>query len=71
MAYMICTGECVHCHKLFSFNPDRVPSVRVPSTGTKEPICQECVAWANPLRIAKGLQPIQVLPGAYDEQECP
>lgn len=70
MAFMLCTGECVHCHKLFSFNPDLVPSVRDPRTGMKEPLCRACVEWANPLRVANGLQPIQILPGAYEAQEC-
>lgn len=71
MALMICTGCCVNCNGIFSFNPDLVPSVRVPSTGTKEPICQTCVEWANPLRVAKGLPLIEVPPGAYEGQECP
>lgn len=67
MGYMLCHGECANCHRLFSFNPDFVPSVRV--NGHKEPICRACVEWANPLRKEKGLAEIQILPGAYEPQE--
>jgi hypothetical protein len=67
MGWMFCTGQCVNCHKIFSFNPDLVPST--PVNGHKEPICRECVEWANPLRKARGLDPIPVLPGAYEAQE--
>lgn len=67
MGYMFCTGECVRCRQLFTFNPERVPSVVV--NGTREPLCKTCVEWANPQRIAKGLEPIKVLPGAYNSVE--
>jgi hypothetical protein len=29
MGYMSYIGECVRCHKIFSFNPQRVPSLQV------------------------------------------
>lgn len=67
MAWMSCIGYCVRCGKFFSFNPERVPSVVV--NGTREPLCRACVEWANPLRIAKGLEPIRILPGAYEAEE--
>ena len=67
MSFMFCYGDCVRCHKPFSFNPERVPSVVV--NGSREPLCADCVAWANPLRVAKGLPPIQVLSGAYEPEE--
>ena len=66
--YMACYGYCVGCRRLFSFNPDLVPSILV--DGTKQPICQTCVDAANPKRIANGLQPIVPLPGAYEAEEC-
>jgi len=68
MGYMFCTGPCVNCKKLFTFNPDLVPSTRV--NGIKEPICKDCVEWANPIRKERGLEPIPVLRGAYELQEC-
>ena len=67
MAYMFCSGPCIGCGRLFSFNPDLVPSAIV--NGTREPICRDCVSRANPLRKEKGLAEIQVLPGAYEPQE--
>jgi hypothetical protein len=56
----------------FSYNPEIVPSIRVNArrqpdpNGIAEPVCQTCVDAANPKRKANGLQPIVVLPGAYD-----
>jgi hypothetical protein len=67
MGFMLATGECMRCHKLFSFNPNLVPSVTV--NGFRKPICADCVAWANPIRVANGLAAIQILPGAYEAQE--
>jgi len=67
MGYMMVYGACIGCKALFSFNADKVPSVRV--NGNREPICKGCVERFNPIRAAKGLAPITVLPGAYDAQE--
>jgi hypothetical protein len=66
MAYVHCLGACVVCHRVFSFNPYRVPSVRV--RGEREPVCPSCLALANDRRAAKGLDPIVPLPGAYDPE---
>jgi len=57
-------GRCFGCKRPFSFNPHRVPSVVV--DGVREPVCEACVAIANPQRERNGLEPIRVLPGAYD-----
>jgi hypothetical protein len=70
MGYALCTSPCIGCGRLFSYNPVRVPSLRV--NGSREPICQVCVDRANPVRIAKGLDPIVPHPDAYsacDESE--
>ena len=67
MGYMTAMGGCYGCKQLFSFNPERVPSITV--NGSKEPICAECVKRVNPLRAANGLPPIVPLPGAYQAQE--
>jgi len=69
MAWMSCTSRCFGCNVLFTYNPDLVPSIRDPKTGSKEPICQSCVDTANPRRIANGLEPIRPLPGAYEPVE--
>lgn len=60
-------GACVGCKTPFSFHPNLVPSVRV--NGSREPICKACVEKANPERVKRGLDPIAVLPGAYEAAE--
>jgi hypothetical protein len=60
-------GPCYSCKALFSFNPNLVPSIRI--NGNREPICQNCIERANPLRKANGLEEIVALPGAYDACE--
>jgi len=64
MGYVFILGNCVCCGSPFTFNPLRVPSVRV--SGVREPICRTCVERANPLREAKGLEPIRILEDAYE-----
>jgi hypothetical protein len=74
MGYALCFGYCFGCHKQFAFNPMRVPSIRDPKTGSKEPICWDCVEKANPRRVANGLEPIVPHPEAYapiNEEELP
>lgn len=74
MGYALAFGHCYCCKKPFSFNPLRVPSVRDPSTGNKEPICLECIGPINEKRVAKGLEPAIIHPDAYaacDESELP
>jgi hypothetical protein len=65
--FMMVLGPCVGCGRLFTFSAERVPSVIV--NGHREPVCQMCVDRANPERIANGLDPIVVLPGAYEGDE--
>ena len=67
MAYMFVIGNCYGCGRVFSFNADKVPSIRI--DGVREPVCRGCVEMANPKRIANGLEPIVPLPGAYDPEE--
>ena len=64
MGYVMVTSACCGCGQNFSYNPHRVPSCRI--RGEREPICQSCVDRANPIRIAKGFDPIVVLPDAYE-----
>lgn len=66
MGYITVIGECVGCHQVFSFNPDRVPSLRRTPDGPREPICPPCVERANAMRRLNGHPLIVVLPGAYD-----
>lgn len=64
MGLVVVMSSCIGCGKTFSFNPHKVPSVRI--NGVREPVCIDCVNRANPIRASKGLEPIVVLPGAYD-----
>lgn len=69
--FLLCT--CFTCKQLFTCNPDLVPALPASATGTgeKEPVCLDCVTTANPRRIANGLEPITVLPGAYEPTDHP
>ena len=75
MGYAYATSACCGCHRVFSYNPMRVPSIRDDQgTGERMPICLACVTRANPIRKANGLAPIVVLPDAYEpcpEEELP
>lgn len=70
MGYAVAFSPCVSCGHPFTYNPLKVPSVTIPKsqggTGTREPICEACVARVNPIRVANGLAPIVPAPGAYD-----
>jgi hypothetical protein len=67
MGYVTCFSPCINCHRPFTYHPNKVPSALI--NGTREPICRDCVDRANPLRVARGLAPIEVLPGAYESAE--
>ena len=68
MGYALMLGPCVRCHRVFPFNPVRVPSVKV--KGIKEPVCSGCHRWANTERKKLGLPPFSdPHPDAY--RACP
>jgi hypothetical protein len=62
--FVICYGTCVNCHRQFSFNPNKVPSVRV--DGVREPVCRSCMQQANARRVALDLPPHPIEPDAYE-----
>lgn len=64
MGFAICHGACANCGKLFSFNPHRVPSIRV--NDVREPVCCVCIKEANAKRKELGLEPIVTLFDAYE-----
>jgi hypothetical protein len=64
MGYVMGFGACIGCGKLFSYNPTKVPALRV--DGVREPVCRDCVARANPERVKNGLDPIVPDPEAYE-----
>lgn len=66
--YMIVLGNCVNCGRFLSFNPDKVPSIRV--AGKREPICPRCFgSWNEIHRTSKGLDPLPLHPDAYGPAE--
>lgn len=67
MGWMYVLGECWSCGRLFGFNAERVPSIRV--QGERQPVCRHCMERANMRRVAAGLEPLEILPGAYDPSE--
>jgi len=67
MAYMFVTGPCLTCGKIFSFNPNKVPSLRV--NGVREPICETCITLANKERERMGNAPHPIHPEAYEAEE--
>lgn len=64
MGYVLCMGACFACKKPFSFNPNKVPSIRV--DGMKREVCESCIRLANPRRKANGLDEIVIRDGAYE-----
>ena len=66
-------GHCILCGAVFTFNPLRVPSLRV--DGTRHPVCSGCItARVNPSRRKQGLEDLVVAEDAYDaipEEELP
>lgn len=67
MGYALAFSACCSCHRVFGYNPIRVPSVRV--NGVREPVCRECIERANPLRKQAGLPELVIHPDAYEPVE--
>lgn len=68
MSYMFVMGSCAACNNPISFNPERVPSIRI--EGVREPLCKTCFhRWNEIHRTAKGMEPIPLNPDAYEPVE--
>jgi len=67
--YMAGLGPCFCCHRLFTFNVERVPSYQSGPFGPKEPICRSCIDEVNARRRAAGKPEWPVFPDAYEPQE--
>ncbi len=63
MGYMMLTALCWACGKLFTSNPELVPSFK------GDPICETCMVRVNIEREANGLDEWPVHPDAYEPQE--
>jgi len=59
MGYMFLMADCFACGKMFTSNPDYVPSIQ------NNPVCEDCVKRANVLRREMGLEPHFIHPRAY------
>ena len=60
-------GRCAGCGVLLSFNPERVPSIRI--DGAREPLCRSCHSeWNRIHRTSKGLDPVPIDPMAYEPE---
>lgn len=71
MSFMMAFGPCWACGRPFGFNPEKVPSVRDPETGEKEPVCQRCMDAANVERGKRGIPELEIHPNAYGPEEVP
>lgn len=70
MGYMTAMGLCLTCGRVFSFNPERVPSLRwPPPDGPREPICEDCMRAVNAERERIGMPRLPVHPDAYEPEE--
>jgi hypothetical protein len=63
MSYMSLVAPCFGCGRLFTSNPDSVPSYQ------NEPICRDCMEVVNRRRAENGLPLWPILPDAYDAVE--
>ena len=59
----IARDYCYVCDTEIIYNALLAPIILI--EGKQVPLCQECVEYANPRRVARGLTPIKVWPGTY------
>jgi hypothetical protein len=63
VSIVIALTTCWLCNRRFACDPDKV-CIFV-EDGVRQPLCRTCVEAVNPARVAAGLDPFVVLPGAY------
>ena len=59
--YVTLTAECGVCDKMFTCNPNYVPSLRAKGIV----FCRECVEQANVERVERGMDALPIHPQAY------
>lgn len=75
MGFYFVAGHCFVCRRIFTYNPNYVPSIRVNSkgepdpNGKREPICSGCMEIGNKTREEMGLSPHPIHPQAYEIQD--
>ena len=60
MGYVFLTGACGSCGRIFSYNPNYVPSLN------NAAFCESCMTIANAKREEMGLPPHPIHPQAYE-----
>jgi hypothetical protein len=60
MRYAMLHAYCLACQRLFSSNPNHVPSLH------GEPVCRDCMDQVNRHRKEKNLEPFPIHPEAYE-----
>lgn len=68
MGYLFVMSPCFVCKRLFTYNPDRVPSFT--TEHGREPICKPCIEIVNRRRVENGLPPWPVYADAYEPVEA-
>lgn len=63
--YVMAFSPCVCCQNIFGYNPHRVPSTSA-FTGTREPVCSDCMDKINTKRATLGLPAFPVNADAYE-----
>ena len=64
MGYVMMFGNCCACGRQISFNPNKVPSIRI--EGERRPVCKACIDAANSKRKEMGLPLFEIDPEAYE-----
>ena len=64
MGYVMATSPCFGCGGLFSYNPNKVPSIRI--EGVRQPVCRACMDRVNEMRRNKGVPEHPISPDAYE-----
>ena len=66
-SFVFITGPCLTCKNIFSYHPNKVPSVRV--NGVREAVCKTCIDAANIKRREIGMTDLTYADDAYEG--CP
>ena len=64
MGYAIVTGKCFGCQEFISYNPHRVPSIRV--NGVRQALCRDCVKIVQGNQERAGEPITEIHPQAYE-----
>ena len=67
MGYVLMTSACISCGNIVTYNPMKVPSVRV--NGKREPLCRTCADRLNDEFEKRGKERVPIQPDAYEA--CP